>query len=78
MTDHADQPDNVVNLNKFRKAKARAEGKGQAAENRILHGRTKGEKARDEAAKSENDKTVESHKIDGEPGPDDPDGKTPA
>jgi len=36
-----------VNLNKFRKAKARAEKDQRAQENRIKHGRTKAEKARD-------------------------------
>ncbi|RAK51257.1 DUF4169 family protein [Phenylobacterium deserti] len=34
-----------VNLNKFRKAKARADAKSQAAENRVKFGRTKAEKA---------------------------------
>lgn len=35
----------IVNLNKARKAKLRAETKSQAAENRVRFGRTKGEKA---------------------------------
>jgi hypothetical protein len=34
-----------INLNKARKAKARAAEKAQAAENRVRFGRTKGEKA---------------------------------
>jgi len=34
-----------INLNKARKAKARAADKAQAAENRVRFGRTKGEKA---------------------------------
>lgn len=34
-----------INLNKARKAKARAGGKAEAAENRVRFGRTKGEKA---------------------------------
>ena len=33
-----------INLNKFRKARARAEEKAQAAENRVRFGRTKAEK----------------------------------
>ena len=33
-----------INLNKARKAKARAAGKAQAAENRVAFGRTKAEK----------------------------------
>ena len=36
-----------VNLNKFRKAKARADKDQRAQENRIKFGRTKSEKARD-------------------------------
>lgn len=46
----------VVNLNRFRKAKARADARSSAAENRALHGRTRAEKAletarRDKAAR---------------------------
>ena len=33
-----------INLNRARKAKARAAGKAQAAENRVAFGRTKAEK----------------------------------
>lgn len=39
-----------INLNKFRKAKARAEETQRAAENRVKFGRTKAEKARDKLA----------------------------
>ncbi len=35
----------LINLNKARKAKARAHGKAQAAENRAKFGQTKGQKA---------------------------------
>jgi hypothetical protein len=35
----------LINLNKARKARARAEGKAQAAANRVRHGQTKGAKA---------------------------------
>ena len=38
---------NVVNLNRFRKKKQRAEKAKQAEINRIRHGRTKGEKERE-------------------------------
>jgi hypothetical protein len=34
----------IVNLNQARKAKAKADGKARAAENRAKFGRTKGEK----------------------------------
>ncbi len=39
-----------INLNKFRKAKARAEKQQSAAENRLKHGRTKAEKRQDALA----------------------------
>jgi hypothetical protein len=37
----------IVNLNRVRKAAARAEAERQAAANRARHGRTRAEKARD-------------------------------
>jgi hypothetical protein len=37
----------IVNLNKVRKAKARADAKRNAEANRIIHGRAKEEKAAD-------------------------------
>jgi hypothetical protein len=39
----------IVNLNRFRKARARADAQEQAAANRAKHGRTKAERARDTA-----------------------------
>ena len=38
--------DNIVNLNKARKDRAKAQRSTKAAENRALFGQTKGEKAR--------------------------------
>lgn len=38
----------VVNLNRFRKAKRKAEAEDKAAANRVRHGRTKAERARDQ------------------------------
>ncbi|MCH2095117.1 MAG: DUF4169 family protein [Rhodobacteraceae bacterium] len=38
-----------VNLNRFRKAKARAEKKARAEENVVKHGRSKSAKVRDRA-----------------------------
>ena len=55
---------NPVNLNKFRKARARAERKARADENAVKFGRTKAEKLRD---KSEADRAViqlDAHKRD--------------
>ena len=43
----------VVNLNKFRKAKAKAEHEKRAETNRRLHGRTKAERQRDELQKKQ-------------------------
>lgn len=43
----------VVNLNKFRKRKAKAEREQRAETNRRLHGRTAAERARDELAKKQ-------------------------
>jgi len=40
----------IVNLNKARKARAKADEASQAAANRAKHGRTKAEKASDRAA----------------------------
>jgi hypothetical protein len=51
---------NVVNLNKFRKQKAKAARVKQAETNRRLHGRTQAERARDALQK----KQLES-KVDG-------------
>ncbi len=41
----------VVNLNKYRKKKAKLERQRRAETNRRLHGRTKAERARDELQK---------------------------
>lgn len=38
-----------VNLNKFRKAKARTDKKARADENAVKHGRSKGQKAAERA-----------------------------
>lgn len=51
-----------INLNKFRKAKARAEKEQRAQENRIKHGRTKAEKARDKLQAKQQDDAVDHSK----------------
>lgn len=53
-----------VNLNKFRKAKARAEKEQRAQENRIKHGRTKAEKARDMLQAKQQKDVVDQSKRD--------------
>ncbi|MEO0399367.1 MAG: DUF4169 family protein [Pseudomonadota bacterium] len=50
----------VVNLNKFRKQKARAEKEAAAAENRVRHGQTKAEKRA-----TEDDKARREQHLDG-------------
>ena len=53
-----------VNLNKFRKAKARAEKEQRAQENRIKHGRTKAEKARDKLQAKQQKDAIDQNKRD--------------
>ena len=60
----------IVNLNRARKAKARAEREAQAAANRTKHGRTKAEKANDRAETTRMQSLLDGAKRD--------DGDTPA
>ena len=54
-----------INLNKFRKAKARADREQQAQENRVKYGRTKAEKARDKLqAKKQQDAVDQAKRED--------------
>jgi hypothetical protein len=53
----------VINLEKFRKRKAKAEREKQAATNRRLHGRTKAERARDELQKKRLTHAVEGARL---------------
>lgn len=43
----------IINLNKARKRKARADAERQAAENRVRFGRTRGQKEQDAVAEEE-------------------------
>ena len=52
----------IVNLNRARKAKARAAGQAQAAQNRAAFGRTKAQKVADHAAKANSDAALDGHK----------------
>ena len=54
----------IVNLNRFRKKKARADKDAQATENRAKFGRTKAEKARDIADGAGHEKQLDDHQID--------------
>ncbi|WP_298291991.1 DUF4169 family protein [uncultured Litoreibacter sp.] len=53
-----------VNLNKFRKAKARADKKARANANVIKHGRKGVEKLVDKAAHSRQKAHIDGHKLD--------------
>jgi hypothetical protein len=55
----------VVNLNKYRKKKAKAEREKRADQNRRLHGRTTAERARDELAKRKLERAVDGARLDG-------------
>ena len=55
----------VVNLNKYRKKKAKAEREKRADRNRRLHGRTTAERARDDLAKQKLERTVDGARLDG-------------
>ena len=52
----------IVNLNRARKDKARADKGAKAAENRIVFGRTKAEKQKAAAEKRIADKIIDAHK----------------
>ena len=52
-----------INLNRFRKAKARAEKDAQAEENRVKFGRTKAEKQLQRAADDKARRHLDGHKL---------------
>jgi hypothetical protein len=54
----------VVNLNKFRKRKAKAEREKRAETNRRLHGRTKAERAQDLLQKKRLESQVDGARLD--------------
>ena len=53
----------VVNLNRFRKAKQRAEDQRRAAENRTAFGRTKPERRNDESERQRLARELDSKRI---------------
>ncbi|GGO52374.1 protein of unknown function [Roseovarius pacificus] len=57
---------NVINLNQFRKQKARAEKRAKADENAVQHGRSKADKALDTARAEKSRQDHEAHKRDDE------------
>lgn len=54
----------IVNLNRARKAKTRADDKAKAAVNRAAHGRTQAEKALAKARADKAARDLEQHKRD--------------
>jgi hypothetical protein len=54
----------VVNLNRFRKAKEKAVREAQAAANRTRYGRTKDQRAREKEEAARTAKELDSKKID--------------
>lgn len=54
----------VINLNKVRKAKKKADAAKRADANRRLHGRTKAERARDEQQKRSFEKRIDGARLD--------------
>jgi uncharacterized protein DUF4169 len=61
---------NVVNLNKYRKRKAKADAAKRAETNRRLHGRTKAERAREELQKKRLESKLDGARLEREPGDD--------
>ena len=61
---------NVVNLNRFRKKKARAEKAKQAEVNRIRHGRTQAEKDRERAEQERAARLLEGKRLEAPPSDD--------
>ena len=59
---------NVVNLNKFRKRKAKVDREKTAKTNRRLHGRTKPERQRDELQKAKLTRDLHGKKLQKDPG----------
>lgn len=67
----------VVNLNKFRKRKAKTERSKRAEVNRRLHGRTKAERAHDELQKRQLTRQVDGAKLERTPDDEDSPGDEP-
>jgi hypothetical protein len=57
----------IVNLRRVKKAKAREAAAQAAHENRIRHGRTAGQKAEDERARTQAAQATEAARLDRDP-----------
>ena len=60
---------NVVNLNRFRKQKAKVEKAKQAETNKRVHGRTKAERLREQKQKQKLESKVDGARLSGPPPP---------
>jgi hypothetical protein len=54
----------IINLNKYHKTKARREAEAKAAQNRLVHGRAKAEKARVRKENRHADRDLDGKKLD--------------
>lgn len=54
----------IVNLNRFRKQKTRADKRQASEQNRAKHGRTKGEKVVEKQRDAKKNKHLDDHKLD--------------
>jgi len=54
----------IVNLRRVKKARAAVAQDAEAQQNRVLHGRTKGEKARDRLAQEQVAKRADNARLD--------------
>jgi hypothetical protein len=66
----------IVNLNQFRKARAKAESGRKAAENRVRHGQTKEERLRQSRERELRQRELEGKRVDPAGEPDDGDSTT--
>jgi len=57
--------DGPVNLNRFRKARAKADDKAKAVENRVAFGRTKAEKSLADARRDKAARDLDAQRRDG-------------
>lgn len=53
----------IINLNRFRKHKRRAEKRQEADENAVKFGRSKAEKELDQARQSKADRDLDGHEL---------------
>ncbi|ODT50011.1 MAG: hypothetical protein BGO80_05655 [Devosia sp. 63-57] len=52
----------IINLRQVRKQKARSDKENVAAQNRVLHGRTKAEKQREATERQRAERLIDGHK----------------